>query len=517
MVLEGFFNSSRAEVTRIDSASSCQTFSARLGLCAILLMGFFRRQDRLIPQEHGRGGRAVRELSQERMSVERLSSATCPGLASSHYHLLIKMASSSDANAGGTNMNTVKKGKSPIYSSQAQAEHGDGDGDGLNGEVDGDETAGLLSSSESNGNGRYNRATSTISDYWNSFKLSIVSTTSTLMGSPRKASKRRATPTQDDGESQSSNHLSLGQRFNSFKSKHPTLLKSFIGLSILFLLFLLFYLVAIIHLVFWTLKPPSSESQTLILDQSLLLKGPDSISLLNVSDEGILIQLNGRLGLDPDEALDLWLGKTKDLGWWKRKERNWIEWSIGRVGGIRIETGEIVIGEPDWNLDLKEEKLGLLDPPKKEGKEHSISILSDKSTTPADLLSFHIQPLTIPLPALKSQLGKHKNDSESLIDQPPILGNHSTHRAKATLHPLNLTLLLRPVSPAPLIMEVVKKALHHNKAVVDLNVKSLRVRGIQRNEMKKKGAEDARTGGGLAGWVDMKQSNIIKRLAQQSE
>lgn len=419
-------------------------------------------------------------------------------------------------------MNTVRKGKSPYTEGEAAAATS--------------ETAGLLDENQ-NQNGHGDRRhgdgdgsttfQAQASRYWISFKDSI----SSLIPNSRKSSKRRSTDDDDDDDESQSPHPSssspsLGSRFHSFKSKHPNLLLSFISLSLLFLLLILFYAFILIHLLFFTLSPPNDSIKTQILDSSILLKGPDSISLLNISDDGILISLQGRLGLDPDRALDLYLGEKKNLGWLKRKERDWIEWSIGKIGGIQIETGEIVISEPDWKLDLKEDYLGILDPKKKNKKhqeEESPSSLSlsakdddDDNNPPLDLLSFHIQPLIIPLPNLSSNK-KHASNPHLDQDQEPILGgNHSTHKTHQTLNPLNLTLLLRPVSEAPEIMKVVKKAIKKKKAILDLDLKSLRIRGIQRRQMKENEG-DRKIGGGIAGWVDVRQNHIIKRLAEKSE
>lgn len=247
--------------------------------------------------------------------------------------------------------------------------------------------------------------------------------------------------------------------FAAWRQDHPTVMGILYGLLTLLLLLLVFIGVALSHLYFSTLKPPSPEAQSRILDESLLLKGPDRVQLLNISDDGILVRVDTRLGLDPDHALDLWLGQRGKQGWWRNKERKLVEWGMGKVAGVQIEVGEVRLAEFGSAWTSQQASLPVADP--------------------RDMLAFQVDPLILPLPHLNRRI---KNNATNSL-KPPILGNHSTPAAQHNMNALNLTVLLKPVSPAPYIMNYVQHAMKKGYAQLDVKIASLRVRGLAKNEL----------------------------------
>ena len=244
-------------------------------------------------------------------------------------------------------------------------------------------------------------------------------------------------------------------------------MRSLYTVTALLLAVLVLLLVAVSHLYLATLKSPSPEAQSRILDESLLLKGPDRLQLLNISDEGILVRVDARLGLDPDHALDLWLGQRGKQGWWKNKERKLVEWAMGKVAGVQVDVGEVRLAEIGATWDQQ-----MLPP----------AVAGAAELDPRDMLAFHLHPLILPLPALNRKIDGGSDDKDTL--RPPILGNHSTPAAQHNMSPLNLTVLLKPVVPAPYIMDYAQHAIKKGIAQLDVKIASLRVRGLAKSEIR---------------------------------
>ncbi|PWN18578.1 hypothetical protein BCV69DRAFT_284886 [Microstroma glucosiphilum] len=275
----------------------------------------------------------------------------------------------------------------------------------------------------------------------------------------------------------------------------------------LLVLILLLIGIEVAHISLSTLKSPSEEAQARILDEALVLEGPDSVRLLNISDDGIQVRVDGRLGLDPDRALDIWLGKRKVEGWWKRKDRDLVEWALGKVGGVKVELGQLTIAEPDWSLDIEEQELDLIPDQAKDGRSGAVKALSPRSVSasapPRSLLTFHLDPLYVPFPGLL-----HSSEAEG-----PILGGpNSTHRARLTMRPLNLTLLFKPVAPAPYLVTLGERAAKQGNATLDIKVDSLSVKGITQAEME---GRPAGKGSRVPGMISLGQKNIVKRVLQR--
>ncbi|CEH17071.1 hypothetical protein CBOM_03142 [Ceraceosorus bombacis] len=334
-------------------------------------------------------------------------------------------------------------------------------------------------------------------------------------GSVRRGKRR------DLGSATSARRVSSGSNspssFAVFRANHPALLRALWVLLGLIAAVILLIVVALVHLFTVTLKAPDADAQAQILDQSLLVKGPDAVSLLNISDAGLLVRIDGRLGIDPDTALDLWLGQRTEASWWSRKDRSIVEWALGKMGGVRVEVGQLQFAEPDWALDLEEKYLDLIP---SDSKRHSSSDALSKSAElitfgldgrsvrskpnthpPQDLMSFHIDPIIVPFPQLRSRL----DESQSR--------DNKTHRAHQELRPLNLTLLLKPVSPAPYLMEVAKAAIKQRKATLDIKVASLNVRGLGKRELNRGDVKGGRWN--VPGWINLGQGDIRKRISQR--
>ncbi|TKY85234.1 hypothetical protein EX895_006314 [Sporisorium graminicola] len=285
----------------------------------------------------------------------------------------------------------------------------------------------------------------------------------------RRRKQRRTTAAASASRRNSrSIHTSSAASFAAWRQEHPFIMRSLYTVAALLLIVLALIVVAVSHLYLATLKSPSPEAQSRILDESLLLKGPDRVQLLNISDDGILVRVDARLGLDPDHALDLWLGPRGKQGWWKNKERKLVEWAVGKVAGVQVDVGEVRLAEigAAWEQNLL--------PP---------ASLSNVEFDPRDMLGFHLDPLVLPLPPLNRKIDGGDKDSKDAL-RPPILGNHSTPAAQHNMSPLNLTVLLKPVVPAPYIMDYAQHAIKKGFAQLDVKVASLRVRGLAKSEIR---------------------------------
>lgn len=282
----------------------------------------------------------------------------------------------------------------------------------------------------------------------------------------RRRKQRRSAAASASRRNSRSIHTSSAASFAAWRQEHPFTMRSLYTVAALLLAVLLLLVVAVSHLYLATLKSPSPEAQSRILDESLLLKGPDRLQLLNISDEGILVRVDARLGLDPDHALDLWLGQRGKQGWWKNKERKLVEWGMSKVAGVQVDVGEVRLAEigAAWNSQVL--------PP---------TTFNSANLDPQDMLAFHLDPLVLPLPALNRKVHGGKDEKDAL--RPPILGNHSTPAAQHNMSPLNLTVLLKPVVPAPYIMEYAQHAIRKGVAQLDVKIANLRVRGLAKSEI----------------------------------
>ncbi|KAE8266063.1 hypothetical protein A4X09_0g6285 [Tilletia walkeri] len=283
---------------------------------------------------------------------------------------------------------------------------------------------------------------------------------------------------------------------------------------------LVFSAIILGHLFVITLRPLSEDKQAAILTRALTLKGPDRLSVLNLTAEGIHVQLDARLGLDPDDALDEWLGVRGSRSPWQNFERRWLEWAFKQVKGVRIDvTGIVTVSEPDWSKDLPRKRLHLLPGGNNKSTTAFTSSNNDKNEEPpADLLGFDIEPLYIRIPPLRSIRASRSNKDE---DNP----NEPTHRAQMNLSPLNLTLLLKPLSPVPRLVSFGESAVAKGKVTLDLNMPGLLVRGLSERDLREGerrkaegrppvGKDQIRYGWGLPGWISLKQGQSGNRVTE---
>lgn len=369
----------------------------------------------------------------------------------------------------------LRHGRKPIYpDSDAEAEGLDADVDdeeletGLAPGQGDHERSSLLGGSSRSGHGStavgpLDRAWLKISKLWGGDKAY----SARLM---RRRKQRRNAAASTSRRNSRSIHISSAASFAAWRQEHPYVMRTLYAIVGLLLVLLVLIAIAVSHLYLATLKSPSPESQSRILDESLLLKGPDRLQLLNISDEGILVRVDARLGLDPDHALDLWLGRRGEQGWWKNKERKLVEWAMGKVAGVQVDVGEVRISEigAAWDQSVISPAV--------------IASSSESAFDPRDMLAFHLDPLVLPLPPLKRKIDRNSEDNKDSL-RPPILGNHSTPAAQHNMSPLNLTVLLKPVVPAPYIMDYAQHAIKKGFAQLDVKIAGLRVRGLAKSEI----------------------------------
>ncbi|SNX82262.1 uncharacterized protein MEPE_00968 [Melanopsichium pennsylvanicum] len=365
----------------------------------------------------------------------------------------------------------LRHGRKPIYpDSDAEAEGLDADVDDEELETafptsQGDhERSSLLGGSSRNGHvnaavGHFDRAWLNLSQLWGGDKAYSARLV-------RRRKQRRNIAASASRRNSRSIHTSSAASFAAWRNEHPRIMRSLYTVIALLFIMIILVAVAVLHLYLATLKSPSPEAQSRILDESLLLKGPDRLQLLNISDEGILVQVDARFGLDPDHALNLWLGQRGKQGWWKNNERKLVEWGMGKVAGVQIDVGEVCLSEigAAWGQQIL--------PP---------AAVGSAEIDPRDMLTFHLDPLVLPLPPLNRNIKSGKDNKDSL--RPPILGNHSTSAAQHNMSPLNLTVLLKPTVPAPYIMEYAQHAIKKGFAQLDVKIASLRVRGLAKSEI----------------------------------
>ncbi|EST10169.1 hypothetical protein PSEUBRA_000582 [Kalmanozyma brasiliensis GHG001] len=365
----------------------------------------------------------------------------------------------------------LRHGRKPIYpDSDAEAEGLDADVDdeeletGLPPGPGDHERSSLLGGSARNGQsniGPLDRAWLNVSKLWGGDKAYAA-----RLVRRRKQRRNAAAASSTSRRNSRSIHTSSAASFSAWRHEHPFIMRTLYAIVALLFILLVLIAVAVSHLYLATLKSPTPEAQSRILDESLLLKGPDRVQLLNISDEGILVRVDARLGLDPDHALDLWLGHRGKQGWWRNKERKLVEWTMGKVAGVQVDVGQVRLSEIGAVWDQQ---------------ALPSAGLASAGFDPRDLLAFHLDPLVLPLPPLNRKIEKGKDDEEAL--RPPILGNHSTPAAQHNMSPLNLTVLLKPVVPAPYIMDYAQHAIKKGFAHLDVKIESLRVRGLAKSEI----------------------------------
>jgi hypothetical protein len=290
-------------------------------------------------------------------------------------------------------------------------------------------------------------------------------------------------------------------RLQNLKTYHPHLYRTLIALSSLILIVLFLLVLAIAHLFVITLRSPNEEIQQRIVSRSFSLDGPDSVEVLNVNENGLTVSVQGRIGIDGNSALDEWLGEKKTKGWYNRKERDVIEWAGGKIKGVQVDVGQIALRSPDWSIERKVDEVHLLPEGKDDAINDIVTFTKSKSKLPnlppTDLVTFHIDPLYVPLPAIGAGM-----TSRDEYDGP-----------EATT-PLNLTILLKPSGPD--LMAFAQGALKAKKAILDVNIESVHVRGLNQKEWNQQSISTFRRWS-VPGYVDVSMGDAWKRLGQKSE
>ncbi|KDN53535.1 hypothetical protein K437DRAFT_252898 [Tilletiaria anomala UBC 951] len=328
-----------------------------------------------------------------------------------------------------------------------------------------------------------------------------------------------ALPTSDEQEPDEEE--GAGRRHGAkWRQRHPLGFRSLLFAAALLALFLAAIAAMLLHLFLGTLSAPSPERQKAILDSSLLLKGPDTISVLNISDAGVSVAVSGWLGMDPDKALDLWLGEKDKMSAWKRWDRSWVEWVLKDVKAVKVEVGEIRIAEPDWNVDIPEQKIDLFGNNSRNGGDHNDGFRALDDAMPApqaplDFISFQTDPLIIPIPRLL-----HAGQAAQFDRKEEVDGERSTNRTYSTMHPIRLELLFKPATPAENIIAFANASFARKHITLDLKVAGLHVSGLdakalEREKEATKGAAKTTKSGGVAKWIDLREGQIRKRFTQK--
>ncbi|UZJ56951.1 hypothetical protein CBS101457_006271 [Exobasidium rhododendri] len=342
---------------------------------------------------------------------------------------------------------------------------------------------------------------------WKDYPAQLWSQTNAYLQSWRQSRSERGKQRQVDTDIHEPEQLHIptlhpnATRLQNFKTYHPGLYWTIVALSSLILLVLLLLILAIAHLFVFTLRSPSEDVQQQIMAKSFSLDGPDSIEVLNLSQEGMTVSIQGRIGIDGKSALDEWLGERRTRSWYNRKERDVIEWAAGKIKGVQVDVGQVSVRSPDWSIHRKVNEVNLI-PDGKEGKDDTGdgSLARAKKgeeapqLPPTDLVTFNIETLYVPIPSFASR---------STRDD---FGGPEATTA------LNLTVLLKPSGPD--LMAFAQRAIKAKKAILDVNVARVQVRGLNKKEWSQKAISTFRRWS-VPGYIDISMGESWKRLGQK--
>lgn len=298
----------------------------------------------------------------------------------------------------------------------------------------------------------------------------------------------------EENEQVDAEHLSEGC-FAHLKRKHRHLYYALIALLSLLLITLFLFVVALLHLLFVTLHPPDEETQQRIARHALNIQGPDQVRVLSMDEEGLRVRIDGRIGLDGHIALDEWLGARQSRSWWNKKERSLLEYIFDKVKGVQIDVGRIALRSPDWHVQREVEEVHLLPD---DGRNDSIAIWTQAQSgpnPPMDLVTFHVEPLHVPVPPLGVREGRGAG--------PP-----------AATTPLNLTVILKPLGPN--LLAYAQDAMKNKTAILDVSCDNARLRGMSAGEWSR-GELKRAWRWSVPGWVDLATGETWRRVAQKRE
>ena len=123
----------------------------------------------------------------------------------------------------------------------------------------------------------------------------------------------------------------LNPELPAAESRRYTRARSIIGTTIIVLLSLFIAAMLLLALLAYSFKPSDREMETLP-KTAFAYSGPDSIQVLDVSDEGILVNVTIHCGLDADQALGISQHRNREselgegirgtgAGWWESLRR----------------------------------------------------------------------------------------------------------------------------------------------------------------------------------------------------
>lgn len=333
--------------------------------------------------------------------------------------------------------------------------------------------------------------------WWNLSSEYASSALLKLKGRARRRGKQRGRSNERNGHV-NDDHQDLDGEVNSrcssldhLKHRHPNiyiLLKLF---SITLLGILLLAVIIFVHFFYFTLQSPDKLTQQRITQRALSIAGPDQIQVVSVDEKGVHIQLDGRIGLSGDIALDEWLGKRQSQSWWKRKERDFVEHIFSRVKGVQVEVGQVAIRSPDWRVPRPIDPLHLVPSETNGSYTFKTQDMVTLDLPPSDLITLNIEPVRIPLPELGSP--------ETNVEPSPTI-------------PITIAILLKPWGPN--LMSFVQHTLRNHTAYLDVRSANIRLRGMNAKEWIR-GTLSAGSRWTLPGWIDVRVGETWRRLSQE--
>lgn len=338
---------------------------------------------------------------------------------------------------------------------------------------------------------------------WKDYPAKAWSQTSNYFESLRQSASERGKRRQIDSEREGPDTLAIptenidnGTRLHIFKAQHPRLYPALAVLISLILIVLFLVILAIAHLFFITLRTPNEETQQRITGKAFSMDGPDQVHVMGVNGNGLTVSVSGRIGVDSKSGLDEWLGERQSKGWYNRKERDVIDWAVSKIEGVQVDVGSVALRSPDWSKNLDIDEVHLI--PDNDTNALGNSAWSTDSDgklpkqAPTNLVTLDLEPIYVPFHALGAAVNVNGGPE-----------------AKT---PVNLTIVLKPSGPD--LMVFARNALKARKAILDVNVASVHIRGLNAKEWKQKSISTFRKWS-VPGYIDVSVGDTWKRLGQK--
>ncbi len=220
-------------------------------------------------------------------------------------------------------------------------------------------------------------------------------------------------------------------------------------------------------LLAWSYIPGRTEEAQ--LTRGIVWRGPERIDIINVTESGIWVQMDGYLGVDADFMLGV---DKRDVGegdrgggaaWWEGLRTSFARWAVQQVGELRVDI-------PD-TIEVYPSMAGLDSRP---------------------LLSCQIaQSFPVPLtPALRS------NDPPVF---PPHTGNPSV---PAWLSPVTVVTQVSPLAHPADLLEFARQGWKKGKIEAELRISEVHVSAV---------------GGGWRRWIKGSKQNLVIPMDFDSE